>query len=429
MRKTILGKRRLQQIAKEEARQQYQHSEHFQPEPEVYEVNIDQCDEVQHFTSSDDEQHDHVDSETDYHTVNSVLPPESHSVPTPEEFSVLEALKSWSVKFKVNNAQFTSLLKILKVHACFEKFPSDCRNLLVVRDKPTIKPMPPGEFVYFGLQRQINLINAPKELSLQINIDGFPLFKSSSQQFWPILGSFVGISKTPFVIAIFGGKKKPELSDHMLEEFVEEFNRINNSSVYNIKFHSIVCDAPARSFVKGVKGHTGYHGCDRCDVEGENIEHCMTFCSEVKNLRSNQTFRNRQDEDDHVRETVLKNIPSLDLVLGFPQDYMHLICLGVVKKLLHLWISGKASHEKLRASEISLISDRLDNLKNKVLCQFSRKPRSLDDLARYKATEFRQFLLYTGPVVLRNVVSPDSYQLFICHFPLQSGYLHQKNFI
>ena len=46
--------------------------------------------------------------------------------------------------------------------------------------------------------------------------------------------------------------------------------------------------------------------------------------------------------------------------------------------------------------------------------EFARRPRSLDELERWKATEFRQFLLYTGPVVLRNVVSKDLYQHFLC---------------
>ena len=45
--------------------------------------------------------------------------------------------------------------------------------------------------------------------------------------------------------------------------------------------------------------------------------------------------------------------------------------------------------------------------------EFVRQPRSLKDLDRWKTTEFRQFLLYYGPVVLRNILSDDAYQHFV----------------
>lgn len=43
---------------------------------------------------------------------------------------------------------------------------------------------------------------------------------------------------------------------------------------------------------------------------------------------------------------------------------------------------------------------------------FNRKPRSLVELPRWKATEFRQFVLYTGPVVLQDKIP----QTYLNHF-------------
>ena len=51
-------------------------------------------------------------------------------------------------------------------------------------------------------------------VSVQINVDGVPLFKSTNGQFWPVLGKidspFVG---EPFVVGLFYGNCKPSNLD------------------------------------------------------------------------------------------------------------------------------------------------------------------------------------------------------------------------
>ena len=44
---------------------------------------------------------------------------------------------------------------------------------------------------------------------------------------------------------------------------------------------------------------------------------------------------------------------------------------------------------------------------------FARKIKSLQEAKIWKATEFRQFLLYTGPVVLHGILKPTFYQNFL----------------
>ena len=40
--------------------------------------------------------------------------------------------------------------------------------------------------------------------------------------------------------------------------------------------------------------------------------------------------------------------------------------------------------------------------------EFSRQPRGLDEVKKWNATEYRQFLLYTGYLVLEGVLSRES---------------------
>ncbi len=51
-----------------------------------------------------------------------------------------------------------------------------------------------------------------------------------------------------------------------------------------------------------------------------------------------------------------------------------------------------------------------------VLLEFSRRPRALKELDCRKATEFRQFLLYTGPIILNGIVNTTIYYNFLLLF-------------
>lgn len=59
------------------------------------------------------------------------------------------------------------------------------------------------------------------------------------------------------------------------------------------------------------------------------------------------------------------------------------------------------------------ISLHLVNLSNHIPSDFARKPRAVKDIDRWKATELRQFLLYTGIVVLKNTLHINMYKTFL----------------
>ena len=91
---------------------------------------------------------------------------------------------------------------------------------------------------------------------------------------------------------------------------------------------------------------------------------------------------------------------------------MHLVCLGVVRRLINLWLKGPLKF-RLPSRLVIRISGSLVNMRFYIPDEFAHKPRSLWEVDRWKATEGRQFLLYTGPVVLCGVLDPVVYYNFI----------------
>lgn len=151
----------------------------------------------------------------------------------------------------------------------------------------------------------------------------------------------------------------------------------------------------------------------KCYESGEFINNRICFPNiDNLTLRCDSEFRRKHQKDHHVGTTILESILDFDMIDGFPLDYMHVICLGVVKKLLMFWVHGNPL-TKLSYNQISNISNSLLNVACNITTEFNRKPRSLHEVKRWKATEFRQFLLYTGPIVLKSVISHDKYMNFL----------------
>ena len=95
----------------------------------------------------------------------------------------------------------------------------------------------------------------------------------------------------------------------------------------------IVCDTPARAFVKNCKSYTGYFGCDQCDVEGVYCHKSVVFPT-YGNSRSDASFRNKIQPEHHLGCSPFEIIDNLDMINCFPVDGMHLLYTGVTSKLL-----------------------------------------------------------------------------------------------
>lgn len=95
-------------------------------------------------------------------------------------------------------------------------------------------------------------------ITIDVNMDGLPLYKSSKIQLWPILFHIIEMpTSKPMPIAIFSGDSKPTCLEEFLRPFVVELRCILNNGVIvndqqiNVRLRCIICDSPARAFIKG----------------------------------------------------------------------------------------------------------------------------------------------------------------------------------
>ncbi|GBN91560.1 hypothetical protein AVEN_141241-1 [Araneus ventricosus] len=199
-----------------------------------------------------------------------------------------------------------------------------------------------------------------------------------------------------------------------------EFNNLIVNSKFTIKLliHNQQFKLIARSFVKGIKQFNAKFVCEKCTQRRSTINGSINFLNINSPLRSDADFRGFVQEEHYTGVTPLLKIKDLGLVLQFPFDWMHLVDLGVTKKLILYWSRNgertKINSARISQRQIRQISENLLDFRSSMPSEFKRKPRSLKDIDRWKAIELKQFLLYLGPIVLENILPENLFEHFLC---------------
>jgi hypothetical protein len=340
------------------------------------------------------------------------------------ELSFKDNLRSWAIQHNITAVATDDLLKILipAVPECY--LPLSSKTLLNTPVNYTIDNFQGGQYFHFGIRRFLEKLNPNvddkflliENLSLSIGIDGLPISRSSKKQFWPIIATIEQCSKiSPFLIGLFLGNSKPLNVKEYLNPLITELKTFKTNKIflngvaYGIIIKCVIADTPARNYIKQSAAFNGYYGCERCTHKGTWVGRVI-FKDLDSPLRSNSDFRNKCELGHHHGDSPFLEI-DINLVNDFVLDYMHLVCLGIMKKLLHCWIKGPLPH-KVGRHLISVVSEFLLEFRKRIPSEFNRKCRSLSEIEFWKATEYRMFLLYLGPVILKNILSVEKY----CHF-------------
>ena len=376
----------------------------------------------------DDRETDHVNSDSDDEVSGSST--ESSRVNFKKSFiDIVQSYPGLQRKF-VNQ-----LLKLFRSSQISElkDLNLDIRSLLKTPRKIDTHIVEPGLYYHFGLKfgisQNIKFIKNHKIenlIEIDINVDGLPISNSSKKQFWPILGycHHKNEKSNVFVIGLYCGDSKPVSFNDYFQKFSAEYIDANKngivigSKVFKIAIRCIICDTPARSFLMCTKGHSGYFSCNYCWDKGVSKWGSIQFGRKVGKLYTDSDFLLKLNKNHHLGTSILEDM-NIQMVSQLPLDYMHLVLEGVTKNLLTRWFV-KSGAPKLSSMEINKFDTEFLSYRQFICKEFQRKNRTIRELCFWKATEYRQFLLYTGPIILCHFLPTDSYNHFLLlHFGIR----------
>lgn len=207
-------------------------------------------------------------------------------------------------------------------------------------------------------------------------------------------------------------------------------------------------DAPAKCMFQNMLQYNGAYGCPYCLHPGETVKtsergHTLTYPFHLKGQQSegegqgahltamrierrthDQTLKFAREAENSKCSGALNAavkgvkgmtwsmfLPGLDIISGVTIDYMHCVLLGITKMLLTLWTDNSYSAQPwyLGPDNIKKLEERYLAIKPPNV--ITRTPRSLlKNLAHFKASELRAFLLYYSLPCLWGLLEEDYFQ-------------------
>lgn len=336
-----------------------------------------------------------------------------------------EDLRFWLSENSISQQAANKLISIFRNHGHENELKKNVRTLMKTPRDVIGKIINGngGSYFHFGVAH--GLIRSldkyyhvcPETILIQLNCDGMSFSKSSSSQFWPLLAAIQDDFYTePFLVGLFHGQSKPNDFNVYINPFADDMKNLQdkglkiNDKTINVRLNAIICDASARAYLTLTKSHSGYFGCSKCIQQGE-WDNYVNFPEINSPLRTDQSFKDQLQEEHHLGESLLLEL-DFGMVSQIPLDYQHLVRLGVAKRYLLRLANGSKAH-RLNNDQKESLNEALKAIKTCIPSEFARQPRQLDSVAKWKATECRQFLLYTGPIILKNILRPRYYNHFM----------------
>jgi hypothetical protein len=269
------------------------------------------------------------------------------------------------------------------------------------------------------------------DICLLQNTDGFPVVGSDKTQIWPNFLVITDIHpnvRSKFIIlhSIWYAPVKPEMPVY-LKGFVESMEqlssrgfdwvhpvtRITHTSKLFVIASSV--DAQARAPMQNINLYNGEYGCSFCLIPGVRKEvgsgsaRTYPFRAQLYPRRSTLNMLENANELRRINES--NDADDVNHVLGvrgysclgllkyfdtgesFSPDYLHSGLLGVVKRHLLTILDSKNKDREFYIGNFSEVIDRrIRGIKPPNIVK--RLPRGLNLIKFWKASEFRNWILY-----------------------------------
>ncbi len=244
---------------------------------------------------------------------------------------------------------------------------------------------------------------------LDISIDGVPESKSGGRSVEILSVRFIGCRGIYSLGLLQPTRRGLGIGEEViLQHFLEELEETG------LRVRRVIADAPKRAAIRGLKQHSAKFACPYCKASKEHGAFAArSFGADLRTDGEVRAIAARLEADDFSsdedREEVCRGIKKvsplaslsyLDLIRDIPCEPMHLIHLGIVRRILNLSFmcgSSKAKDVTFKRASDEALNAAL--LRTKSLPEFSRRTRRLD-LANYKAEEFRNVVMGFWPAFL-----------------------------
>lgn len=231
----------------------------------------------------------------------------------------------------------------------------------------------------------------------------------------------------PFVIGVYYGSfPTPTIGNEILKLFVSEMESlqtrelvIGGNQSFHVKLNAIVCDPISNSLITCTSLPNSLFGCSKCNqkasLEIDDGYTSFPTTMTLATLRSDDDFKYLLHNDHHVAQPLLTQL-DLGLISQFVLDYKIIVCKGVMRHMMGLWVRGRLDY-RLNKETQQKISRDLILMTGNCPREFVKRPRSLDETASWDGSDWNEFLLYYSPIALKSRM-PQRYYVHFLYFHL-----------